>query len=66
MVPSWCAFDDPISAGVYGFQADRDRRYAVVNTSHEGIDRIVFCCFSKSLAAHHISELAALRENNQP
>jgi O-acetyl-ADP-ribose deacetylase (regulator of RNase III) len=49
-----------ISTGVYGFPADRAAAIAVATVagaSREGFERIVFCCFSESLAAHHTRAL---------
>jgi O-acetyl-ADP-ribose deacetylase len=45
-----------ISTGAYGFPPDRAARIAVTTVagfSESGIDRIIFCCFSESSAAHH-------------
>jgi O-acetyl-ADP-ribose deacetylase len=58
-----------ISTGVYEFPAARAAAIAV-NTvaaaTREDFERIVFCCFSESSAAHHRRELSALRETDQP
>jgi O-acetyl-ADP-ribose deacetylase len=53
-----------ISTGVYGFPADRAAAMAVktVNSSREGFDRIVFCCFTESSSALHTRALAALSD----
>ena len=56
-----------ISTGVYGFPADRAAAVAVktVAAAQRGsLERILFCCFSESSAAHHRRELAALHENH--
>jgi O-acetyl-ADP-ribose deacetylase len=58
-----------ISTGVYGFPAARAAAIAVRTVAAakgEDFERIVFCCFSESAAAHHLRELAALREKDQP
>jgi O-acetyl-ADP-ribose deacetylase len=55
-----------ISTGVYGFPADRAARIAVgtvageLAASQRGIGRIVFCCFARSAADHHIAAFAEL------
>ena len=52
-----------ISTGVYGFPAERAAAIAVktvAEASRENFERIVFCCFSESSAAHHTRALAAL------
>jgi O-acetyl-ADP-ribose deacetylase len=52
-----------ISTGVYGFPAERAAAIAVTTvakSSRENFERIVFCCFSESSAAHHTRALAAL------
>jgi O-acetyl-ADP-ribose deacetylase len=52
-----------ISTGVYGFPAERAAAIAVktvAGASRENFERIVFCCFSESSAAHHTRALAAL------
>jgi O-acetyl-ADP-ribose deacetylase len=53
-----------ISTGVYGYPADRAATIAIatVAAAREGFERIVFCCFSESSAAHHTRALAALRD----
>jgi O-acetyl-ADP-ribose deacetylase len=49
-----------ISTGVYGFPAERAARIAVgtvvseLSANARGIARVVFCCFSKDAADHHI------------
>ncbi|MCI0466567.1 MAG: O-acetyl-ADP-ribose deacetylase [Beijerinckiaceae bacterium] len=51
-----------ISTGVYGFPADRAAMIAVetvANSSHGALERIIFCCFSESSAAHHRRALTA-------
>lgn len=50
-----------ISTGIYGFPADRAAQIAVetVAAASDGLDRIVFCCFSDESAAHHTRALAA-------
>ncbi|HUZ91861.1 MAG TPA: O-acetyl-ADP-ribose deacetylase [Methylocella sp.] len=58
-----------ISTGVYGFPAARAAAIAVNTVSAakpEDFERIVFCCFSESSAAHHRRELLALHDNDQP
>jgi O-acetyl-ADP-ribose deacetylase (regulator of RNase III) len=48
-----------ISAGVYGFPADRAARIAVGTVAEglaadpRGIQRVIFCCFSEASAQHH-------------
>jgi O-acetyl-ADP-ribose deacetylase (regulator of RNase III) len=55
-----------ISTGVYGFPADRAARIAVgtvvseLSADARGIVRVVFCCFSRDSAEHHIDALAEL------
>jgi O-acetyl-ADP-ribose deacetylase (regulator of RNase III) len=52
-----------ISTGAYGFPVDRAAAIAVATvakSSRENFERIVFCCFSESSAAHHTSAVAAL------
>jgi O-acetyl-ADP-ribose deacetylase (regulator of RNase III) len=52
-----------ISTGVYGFPAERAAAIAVktvAGASRENLERIVFCCFSESSAAHHTRAPAAL------
>ncbi len=50
-----------ISTGVYRFPPDLAARIAVGTVVSEmfadarGIDRVVFCCFSKELAEHHMN-----------
>jgi O-acetyl-ADP-ribose deacetylase (regulator of RNase III) len=53
-----------ISTGAYGFPADRAARIAAptVMQAGEGFERIVFCCFSESSAAHHRQALAELQK----
>ena len=56
-----------ISTGVYEFPAARAAAIAVKTVAAakpEDFDRIVFCCFSESSAAHHRRELAALFANH--
>ncbi|MCI0600978.1 MAG: O-acetyl-ADP-ribose deacetylase [Beijerinckiaceae bacterium] len=51
-----------ISTGVYGFPADQAAMIAVetvTNWSHGVLERIIFCCFSESSAAHHKRAMAA-------
>jgi O-acetyl-ADP-ribose deacetylase len=58
-----------ISTGVYGFPAERAASIAVATVAgfhHPGFERIIFCCFSESSAAHHRRALAALDERDQP
>jgi O-acetyl-ADP-ribose deacetylase len=58
-----------ISTGVYGFPAERAAAIAVTTVAQAarvGFERIIFCCFSDSSAAHHRCALAALREVDQP
>ena len=55
-----------ISTGVYRFPADLAARIAVgtvvseVSADARGIDRVVFCCFSKESVEHHINAFAEL------
>jgi O-acetyl-ADP-ribose deacetylase len=55
-----------ISTGVYRFPADRAARIAVATVAAElagsprGIGRVVFCCFSRPAADHHIGALTDL------
>ena len=55
-----------ISTGVYRFPADLAARIAVgavvseLSADARGISRVVFCCFSKESAEHHINALAEL------
>lgn len=57
-----------ISTGIYAFPADRAARIAletVMTAASEDFDRILFCCFSESSAAHHERALAEI-VNPQP
>jgi O-acetyl-ADP-ribose deacetylase (regulator of RNase III) len=55
-----------ISTGVYRFPADLAARIAVgtavseVSANARGINRVLFCCFSKESARHHITAFAEL------
>jgi O-acetyl-ADP-ribose deacetylase (regulator of RNase III) len=55
-----------ISTGVYRFPADLAARIAVGTVVSEiaadarGINRVVFCCFSRESAEHHMNALAEL------
>jgi len=55
-----------ISTGVYAFPADRAARIAVgtvaaeLGASDRGITHVVFCCFAKGAADHHLSAFADL------
>ena len=55
-----------ISTGVYRFPADLAARIAVgtvvseISADARGIKRVVFCCFSKESAEHHINAFAEL------
>jgi O-acetyl-ADP-ribose deacetylase (regulator of RNase III) len=55
-----------ISTGVYRFPADLAARIAVgtvvseISANARGISRVVFCCFSKESAEHHINAFAEL------
>jgi O-acetyl-ADP-ribose deacetylase len=55
-----------ISTGIYRFPADRAARIAVGTVASElaaaprGITRIVFCCFAREAADHHITALTEL------
>jgi O-acetyl-ADP-ribose deacetylase len=52
-----------ISTGVYGFPAERAAAIAVTTVAglrQPGFERIIFCCFSESSAAHHRQALAHL------
>jgi O-acetyl-ADP-ribose deacetylase (regulator of RNase III) len=55
-----------ISTGIYAFPPDRAARVAVGTAVAElsavprGIARLVFCCFSRASADHHIAVLAEL------
>jgi O-acetyl-ADP-ribose deacetylase (regulator of RNase III) len=55
-----------ISTGVYRFPADLAARIAVgtvvseISADARGINRVVFCCFSKESAEHHINAFAEL------
>jgi O-acetyl-ADP-ribose deacetylase (regulator of RNase III) len=58
-----------ISTGIYGFPAPRAAAIAVATAAEagrDGFERIIFCCFSESSAAHHRRELAALPGDDQP
>ena len=54
-----------ISTGVYGFPADRAAGIAVDVVAAElavatrSLRRLVFCCFSKTSAQHHVAAFAA-------
>jgi O-acetyl-ADP-ribose deacetylase len=55
-----------ISTGAYGFPPDRAARIAVgtvAGFSETGMERIIFCCFSESSAAHHRRALAELQQS---
>jgi O-acetyl-ADP-ribose deacetylase (regulator of RNase III) len=55
-----------ISTGAYRFPADLAAQIAVGSVVSElsadprGIDRVVFCCFSKGSAGHHVNAFAEL------
>jgi O-acetyl-ADP-ribose deacetylase len=55
-----------ISTGVYRFPADLAARIAVgtvvseISSDARGISRVVFCCFSKESAGHHVNAFAEL------
>ncbi len=55
-----------ISTGIYRFPPDRAARVAVGTVAAEvaaapgGIERVVFCCFAKAAADHHIAAFAEL------
>jgi len=55
-----------ISTGIYRFPPDRAARVAVgtiaaeVAASPRGIERVVFCCFAKDAADHHIDAFSEL------
>lgn len=55
-----------IATGIYGFPPDRAARIAVGTVVAElagaphGITRVVFCCFLRSSADHHIAAFAEL------
>ena len=55
-----------ISTGVYRFPADQAARIAVetmvseLSADPRGIERVVFCCFSKESAKHHMDAFAKL------
>jgi O-acetyl-ADP-ribose deacetylase (regulator of RNase III) len=55
-----------ISTGVYRFPADLGGRIAVgtvvseISADARGIKRVMFCCFSKESAEHHINAFAEL------
>lgn len=54
-----------ISTGAYGFPPDRAARIAVgtvASLSQTGMERIIFCCFSESSAAHHTRALAEIQQ----
>jgi len=56
-----------ISTGIYGFPAERAAAIAVTTVAkspRENFERIVFCCFSESSAAHHTRALAALGDQS--
>jgi O-acetyl-ADP-ribose deacetylase len=52
-----------ISTGAYGFPPDRAARIAVTTVAglSQTVERIIFCCFSESSAAHHGRALAELQ-----
>jgi len=55
-----------ISTGIYRFPPDRAARIAVGTVASEvaaapgGIERVVFCCFAREAAEHHIAALTGL------
>jgi O-acetyl-ADP-ribose deacetylase len=55
-----------ISTGIYAFPADRAARIAVgtvaaeLAASERGITHVVFCCFAKAAADHHLTAFADL------
>ena len=52
-----------ISTGIYGFPADRAAMIAVETVTKAApatFDRIVFCCFSDTTAAHYARAMAAI------
>jgi O-acetyl-ADP-ribose deacetylase (regulator of RNase III) len=55
-----------ISTGIYRFPSDRAARVAVATVaaqlalSPRGIDQVVFCCFAKEAADHHMNAFAEL------
>jgi O-acetyl-ADP-ribose deacetylase (regulator of RNase III) len=55
-----------ISTGIYGFPADRAARIATgtvvseISAHTRGISRVVFCCFAKDSAEHHMNAFAEL------
>jgi len=55
-----------ISTGIYAFPADRAARIAVgavaaeLGASERGITHVVFCCFAKAAADHHLTAFADL------
>jgi O-acetyl-ADP-ribose deacetylase (regulator of RNase III) len=55
-----------ISTGVYRFPADLAARIAVgtvvseISANARGLNRVVFCCFSKDSAEHHVNAFAEL------
>lgn len=56
-----------ISTGVYGFPADRAAVVAVASVDEtlkeiEGVERVVFCCFSEEAAEHHRKAIAQVVE----
>jgi O-acetyl-ADP-ribose deacetylase (regulator of RNase III) len=54
-----------ISTGIYSFPADRAARIAIRTVAeelpkHPAITRVVFCCFAKASAQHHIDAVGGL------
>ena len=55
-----------ISTGVYAFPANRAARIAIgtvaaeLGASDRGISHVVFCCFAKAAADHHLTAFAEL------
>ena len=55
-----------ISTGVYQFPADRAAQIAVgtvvsaLSVDTRGVERVLFCCFSKESAQHHMNAFAEL------
>jgi O-acetyl-ADP-ribose deacetylase (regulator of RNase III) len=55
-----------ISTGIYAFPADRAARIAIgtvaaeLGASDRGIAHVVFCCFAKAAADHHLTAFAEL------